>query len=359
MGAFLQRLGVDAGADVPQHDHALALQLDRRHRVGDERVGRDVGLGRRVAVLGEGPQATAAAQLAIEFNGWLERLFVLPQPNLPPPRTSPGSTRAAWRLDDGPAPNMVQLLESRGVRVFSLPVDCAAQEAFSCWHNGTPFVFLNPAATPEQARFDATRQLAVLLGHDEPVEFAAEFLMPEKQFYGMSYRRWLARYYGMLIPADASVLEVGCGGGELLAMLPNRDVMGVDLSGKQIEAARQRVPHGRFEIQAGESLRLVVMERVPWPRPTVLHAARRLAAGGGAYDDRVVRARLAQAFGRLIRRQGDKGLFVILSSALPSRLLTAFPPEVAVSRVPLDVALQRVRTKLFGSVGVGQPENVT
>ena len=27
----------------------------------------------------------------------------------------------------------------------------------------------------------------------------------------------------------------------------------------------------------GESLRLVVMERVPWPRPTVLHAARRLA----------------------------------------------------------------------------------
>ncbi len=49
----------------------------------------------------------------------------------------------------------------------------------------------------------------------------------------------------------------------------------------------------------GELLRLVVMERVPWPRPTVLHAARRMAGGGSAYDDRVVRARLAQAFGRL------------------------------------------------------------
>jgi len=107
----------------------------------------------------------------------------------------------------------------------------------------------------------------------------------------------------------------------------------------------------------GESLRLVVMERVPWPRPTVLHAARKLA-NGGAYDDRVVRARLAQAFGRLIRRQGDKGLFVILSSALPSRLLTAFPPEVAVSRVPLDVALERVRAKLFGVSGVSQPKLV-
>ena len=57
----------------------------------------------------------------------------------------------------------------------------------------------------------------------------------------------------------------------------------------------------------GESLRLVVMERVPWPRPTVLHAARRMAGGGSAYDDRVVRARLAQAFGRLIRREGDRG----------------------------------------------------
>ena len=57
----------------------------------------------------------------------------------------------------------------------------------------------------------------------------------------------------------------------------------------------------------GESLRLVVMERVPWPRPTVLHAARRLADGGSAYDDRVVRARLAQAFGRLIRRAGRQG----------------------------------------------------
>ncbi len=104
----------------------------------------------------------------------------------------------------------------------------------------------------------------------------------------------------------------------------------------------------------GESLRLVVMERVPWTRPTVLHAARQLANGGSAYDDRVVRAKLAQGFGRLIRRQGDRGLFVILSSALPSRLLTAFPPEVAVSRLPLDAALDRVRARLVGEGG-GEP----
>jgi len=99
----------------------------------------------------------------------------------------------------------------------------------------------------------------------------------------------------------------------------------------------------------GESLRLVVMERVPWPRPTVLHAARRMAGGGSAYDDRVVRARLAQAFGRLIRRQGDCGVFVILSAAMPSRLLKAFPAGVPIHRVPLDQAIARVEQILPGT----------
>jgi ATP-dependent DNA helicase DinG len=96
----------------------------------------------------------------------------------------------------------------------------------------------------------------------------------------------------------------------------------------------------------GESLRLVVMERVPWPRPTVLHAARRMTGGGSAYDDRVVRARIAQAFGRLIRRQGDTGVFVILSAAMPSRLLSAFPAGVQVSRIPLETAIERVDQRL-------------
>ncbi len=104
----------------------------------------------------------------------------------------------------------------------------------------------------------------------------------------------------------------------------------------------------------GESLRLVVMERVPWPRPTVLHAARRIVHGGSAYDDQVVRARLAQAFGRLIRREGDHGCFVMLSSAFPSRLLSAFPPGVAVRRMPLDEVIARVRERLGGERG-GEP----
>jgi len=103
----------------------------------------------------------------------------------------------------------------------------------------------------------------------------------------------------------------------------------------------------------GHSLRLVVMEGVPWPRPTVLHAARKAAGGGTAYDDRVVRARLAQAFGRLIRRREDKGVFVLLSSATPSRLLTAFPRGVAVRRLGLADAIERVRMLLSTPDGFG------
>ncbi|GFM30818.1 ATP-dependent DNA helicase [Novosphingobium sp. PY1] len=92
----------------------------------------------------------------------------------------------------------------------------------------------------------------------------------------------------------------------------------------------------------GDSLRLVVMEQVPWPRPTILHRARRLAGGGGSYDDGIIRARLAQAFGRLIRSRDDRGHFVVLSAAFPSRLLSAFPEGTPVLRISLEEALHRV-----------------
>jgi ATP-dependent DNA helicase DinG len=102
----------------------------------------------------------------------------------------------------------------------------------------------------------------------------------------------------------------------------------------------------------GHSLRMVVMEGVPWVKPGVLHAARRLAGGGSAYDDRMVRARLAQAFGRLIRRADDRGLFVLLSAAMPSRLLGAFPEGTPVTRCTLDEAVARALS-LGSEVGHG------
>ncbi len=70
------------------------------------------------------------------------------------------------------------------------------------------------------------------------------------------YRAQLAHYYNLLIPANASVLEIGCGSGELLARLNAARKTGIDLSATQIAAARTRLPEAEFHVQAGESLDL-------------------------------------------------------------------------------------------------------
>ncbi len=96
----------------------------------------------------------------------------------------------------------------------------------------------------------------------------------------------------------------------------------------------------------GESLRLIVFEGVPWSRPTILETARRAAFGGQAHEDRQVRRRLAQAFGRLIRRADDRGVFVLLGPQVPSRLLSAFPPDVPIRRLPLADVVAETRAFL-------------
>lgn len=95
----------------------------------------------------------------------------------------------------------------------------------------------------------------------------------------------------------------------------------------------------------GRSLRLVVFDKVPWPKPTILHKARR-ARFGKSYDDLITRLRLKQAFGRLIRSVSDRGCFVILEGATPSRLLTALPQDAPVLRCGLSEAVQEVRAFL-------------
>eukprot|EP01041_Mallomonas_annulata_P024708 gene24708-45558_t len=93
----------------------------------------------------------------------------------------------------------------------------------------------------------------------------------------------------------------------------------------------------------GRSLRLLVFDRVPWPRPDILHKARRVRFGGKGYDDGIARARIAQAFGRLIRRADDRGVFVMLDAACPTRLFAALPPGCEPVRLGLAEAVEAVR----------------
>lgn len=104
----------------------------------------------------------------------------------------------------------------------------------------------------------------------------------------------------------------------------------------------------------GRALRLIVFDRVPWPRPDILHRARRERFGRAAYDDRLVRLRLRQAFGRLVRRAEDTGVFVLLDPMMPTRLADAFPPGVTVQRLGLKDALAEVRAFLGRAAAGGE-----
>jgi ATP-dependent DNA helicase DinG len=90
----------------------------------------------------------------------------------------------------------------------------------------------------------------------------------------------------------------------------------------------------------GRSLRLLVFDRIPWPRPDILHKARRERFGSRGYDDSIARARIAQAFGRLIRRADDKGVFVMLDAAAPTRLFSSLPEGIELQRVSLVEAIE-------------------
>ena len=92
----------------------------------------------------------------------------------------------------------------------------------------------------------------------------------------------------------------------------------------------------------GRSLRLIVLDRVPWGQPTILERARRREFGGNAYQDMIVRLRLRQAFGRLIRKASDRGVFVILDPRLATRFTSAFPPGMAIQRMGLVDAIETI-----------------
>ena len=89
----------------------------------------------------------------------------------------------------------------------------------------------------------------------------------------------------------------------------------------------------------GESLRMVIFEKVPWDKPDVL-LKERLKVFGLEYRENLVRLKLRQSFGRLIRNQQDTGIFIVLDRATPTKLLNAFPSNISISRVSLQEGIQ-------------------
>lgn len=142
--------------------------------------------------------ALAAGGIAFEFCSWIEKHFSLPVVSVPDlqgtdPEAAANIVRSKWDLGVLPVKNMIHLLESRGVRVFSLAEDTREVNAFASWRNGvTPFVFLNTVKSSESSRFDAAHELGHIVLHRhgdskgkeveaEANAFASAFLMPRAE----------------------------------------------------------------------------------------------------------------------------------------------------------------------------------
>jgi hypothetical protein len=75
-------------------------------------------------------KALGSAAVAVVLNQAIERLYALPEVALPalPKDTSPeraaSLVRMKWHLDDTPLKSMLQLLESKGVRIFLVACGC-------------------------------------------------------------------------------------------------------------------------------------------------------------------------------------------------------------------------------------------
>lgn len=141
--------------------------------------------------------ALAAGALAYLLSDWVDERFNLPTSQLVDlsnditPSMAAVYIRRQWGLGEAPIGNIIHLMESKGVRVFSLAENTKHVDAFSCWRDGVPYVFLNTFKTSERSRFDAAHELGHLLLHKhggpnqgkraeaEANEFASAFLMPE------------------------------------------------------------------------------------------------------------------------------------------------------------------------------------
>jgi Zn-dependent peptidase ImmA (M78 family)/DNA-binding XRE family transcriptional regulator len=144
--------------------------------------------------------ALAQGALALMVGRWIDAKFALPRADLPDLSREPSPEAAAqclrnlWGLGELPIKNSVHLLESKGVRVFSMDIDAREVDAFSLWQGETPLVILNQYKSAEHARFDACHELGHLVLHRhgsprdakrvyerEAHEFASSFLLPRNR----------------------------------------------------------------------------------------------------------------------------------------------------------------------------------
>lgn len=148
--------------------------------------------------------ALAAGAIGFLLSDWVEEKFELPPIQVPDlsaldPESAAITLRHEWSIGEQPISNMIHLLESRGVRVFSLAENSTRVNAFSLWRDEKPYVFLNTMKTAENSRFDAAHELGHLVLHqdgqttgrkaeEEANQFASALLLPHADLLAHSMR---------------------------------------------------------------------------------------------------------------------------------------------------------------------------
>src|SRR5665213_284442 len=112
--------------------------------------------------------ATSAGSLGLQLGMWIEDRFSLPAPKLldlsyeTDPEMAAYSVRQLWSIGVRPIGNLMGLLETKGLRIYSLSENTASVNAFSFWRDNKPFIFLNNFKTAESSIFDAAHELSLI-----------------------------------------------------------------------------------------------------------------------------------------------------------------------------------------------------
>ncbi len=149
--------------------------------------------------------ALSQGAIALHLNQWLEERFELPEVDIPnltgedSPEAAAEALRHHWRIGESPVRNMVHLLESKGIRIFSIAIEAREVDAFSLWKDDVPFIFLNSKKSSERSRYDAAHELGHLIMHrhggprgrdveQDANTFASAFLMPRASILSVAPR---------------------------------------------------------------------------------------------------------------------------------------------------------------------------
>ncbi len=168
-------------------------------------------------------QALSSGELALDLAAWLSERFDLPKTAVPRyrgigPETAADAVRNEWGLGERPIRNMIHLLETRGIRVFSLAEETRDIDAYSFWEDGIPYVFLNTMKSAEHSRMDAAHELAHLVLHSQHEDFRRNE-EHEANLFGGSF----------LMPRGAVIAEAPRGG-RLADLVEAKRHWGVSLS---------------------------------------------------------------------------------------------------------------------------------